>query len=444
MTTPPTGTESLLQAPAPPAGPEWLGRLRAEAEGRFAGRGMPTSDDEAWRFTSLAALSRTAFTTAAADTAAPLPADTGHLLDLEAGARLVFVDGHFDAARSRRAAAGVVLLTLQEALDACPELLQSHLGRGAGGPTPFADLNTSRFTDAAIVRIDRDAVIPEPLTLVFLSSGAAAHDSGRVPAAHPRVLVVAGPRSRATLVELHAGPGGRRYLTSPVTELVLGEGAHLEHHRVQREGTDAYHLASVAVRQGAHSRYRNLNLAAGAALSRIDIDQLFEGEGAECVLDGLFIGAGSQHTDVHTKIDHAQPHCASRELYKGILDGQARGVFHGTVVVRKGAQKTDAQQTNRNLLLSREALVNSTPALEIFADDVRCKHGSTTGQLDPRALFYLRSRGLAEAEARRVLTCAFAGEIVGRVRSPLLRQAVAGDLQQCLGGDVLALQESFA
>src|SRR5262249_60793954 len=192
----------------------------------------------------------------------------------------------------------------------------------------------------------------------------------------------------------------------------------------QEESLSGYHVHAVEVRQERGSVFTQNNLAIGARLARTDVNALFAGEGAECTLNGLFIGSNSQHLDNHTRIDHAQPHCSSRELYKGILDGRARGVFHGTILVRPGAQKTDAMQTNKNLLLSREALVDSTPALEILADDVKCKHGSTIGQLDANALFYLRSRGISPADARAMLTFAFAADVAGRIKIPVIREGV--------------------
>jgi Fe-S cluster assembly protein SufD len=219
-----------------------------------------------------------------------------------------------------------------------------------------------------------------------------------------------------------------------VTEVILGEGAVLEHYKVQRESLAAFHVQTIQVSQGRASNYISHNLCLGSALARTDWNVVFEGEGGECALNGLFLAGGSQHMDNHTLIDHAVPHCASRELYKGILDGRARGVFHGKIIVRPNAQKTDAMQTNKNLLLSREALVNSTPALEILADDVKCRHGSTIGQLDANALFYLRSRGIGERQARALLTYGFAADVAGRIRIPAVREEIEKALGLALTG----------
>jgi Fe-S cluster assembly protein SufD len=267
--------------------------------------------------------------------------------------------------------------------------------------------------------------------LVFLSSGST---DGVKPLITPRVLVIAGRGSESAIVESHVGVTEGGYLSAGVSEIFLEEGAHLDHHKLQQESSAAFHMSTLVVRQDRNSRFANHAVSLGAALARNDIRVVLAGEGAECILDGLFVTHGEQHSDSHTHVDHAQPHCASRELYKGILSDRSRGVFHGTILVRPGAQKTDALQVNRNLLLSKEALVNSTPALEIHADDVKCKHGSTTGRLDAGALFYLRSRGLDEEAARSLLVHAFAGEVVGRLRWESLRMHVEAVLRQRLPG----------
>ena len=262
-------------------------------------------------------------------------------------------------------------------------------------------------------------------------------DPGRPAVSYPRVLILAGERSQAAIVQTFTGEG--RFFTNAVTEIALGEGAILEHTLVQSESDTACHVHTLAARQARASRFTSHNVALGAALARTNLHVALEGEGAECALDGLFVGKGAQHLDTHTTIDHASPRCASRELYKGILDGAARGVFHGKILVRKNAQKTDAIQTNKNLLLSRRALVNSTPALEILADDVKCKHGSTTGQLDAAALFYLRSRGIGEDAARALLTWAFAADVAERIRVPSVRAEVERELGLLLAGAPMAV-----
>jgi len=217
----------------------------------------------------------------------------------------------------------------------------------------------------------------------------------------------------------------------------------LEHYSVQREGDAAFHVSTLGAQQGRAARFSDHSVTLGGAFHRRDVNTVFAAEGGECVLNGLFVAGGQQHMDTHTRIDHAVPHCSSRELYKGVLDGKARGVFHGTILVRKDAQKTDAMQTNKNLLLSAQALVQSTPALQIFADDVKCKHGSTTGQLDPAALFYLRSRGIGEEAARALLTWAFASDVVGRIGVESIRAGVTALLQSRLP-DAAEMREALA
>ena len=267
----------------------------------------------------------------------------------------------------------------------------------------------------------------DPVELLLRRDG-----SGAPGVYSPRLLVLAGERSEARLVQTFAGEG--RAFVNGVTEIVVSAGAILEHTLLQRESRDTLHVHAMAARQARASRYTSVQVALGAALARTDLAVRLEDEGAECELYGLFVGGGSQHLDLHTAIDHAKPRCTSRELYKGILDGTARGVFHGTILVRKDAQKTDAVQTNKNLLLSRHALVNSTPALEILADDVKCRHGSTTGQLDANALFYLRSRGIGEEAARALLTWAFAADVAERIRVAPVRAEVERALGLALGG----------
>jgi Fe-S cluster assembly protein SufD len=282
-------------------------------------------------------------------------------------------------------------------------------------------LNTALFEDALVLEIRPGAVLAEPIEIRF-----DAGDSKTPETIYRRVLIVAGERSEAAVVETYAGAG--LTFTNAVTEIALFPGAVLEHTKLQEEGLEARHVHALAAIQSRSSRFTSHNVALGSALARTEISALLAGEGAECALNGLFLGRGKQHLDTRTLIDHATPHTTSRELYKGVMDGASRGVFHGTIVVRPDAQKTDAVQTNKNLLLSPEALVNSTPALEIFADDVKCRHGSTTGQLDAAALFYLRSRGIGEAEARGLLTWAFAADVAERIRVPGIRRRVEREL----------------
>jgi Fe-S cluster assembly protein SufD len=375
------------EPPAPAGERSWLWALRRRAFERFEAAGFPTAHDEEWRFTGLQPITNTAWVPAAGRTIlSPLPEGVRRLSPADAGAEIE----------------GVLARLVPPEKNA------------------FAALNTAFFDGAVVLEIARGAVVREPLAVTFEApEGAAAVH-------YPRLLVLAGEKSQASLVQTFTGR--RRSLTTAVTEIALGDGAVFEHTLVQREGEEARHVHAAGVRVGRSAVYTSHNLALGAALARTDLDVLLDAEGAECALYGLFVGRGSQHLDTHTTIDHAKPRGTSRELYKGVLDGSARGVFHGKILVRPDAQKTDAVQTNKNLLLSRDALVNSTPALEILADDVKCRHGSTTGQLDAAALFYLQSRGIGIAEARALLTWAFAADVAERIPIPSVRVEVEREL----------------
>ncbi|HEY1435270.1 MAG TPA: Fe-S cluster assembly protein SufD [Thermoanaerobaculia bacterium] len=383
--------EPLASAPAAP----WLGSLRRRAFARFEQLGFPTAHDEAWRYTGVQPITDTAWTRARHDQ------------------EFRFLPP-----------AGVRVSRLPQALAEAEPLL----GRIAEFENDaFTALNTASFEDAIVLEILPGAVIAQPIEIVLRSP-----DAGRPEVSYPRVLVLAGARSQASLVQTFRGEG--RSFTNAVTEISLGEGAILEHTLFQRESATACHVHTLAARQARGSRLTSHNIALGAALARTNLNVVLAAEGAECALYGLFVGKGAQHLDLHTLIDHASPRCVSRELYKGILDGAARGVFHGTILVRAGAQKTDAVQTNKNLLLSGQALVNSTPALEILADDVKCRHGSTTGQLDAAALFYLRARGIGEEAARALLTWAFAADVAERIAVPSVRAEVERELGLLLAG----------
>ena len=376
--------------------PEWLGSLRRLAFSRFEELGFPAPGSEAWRYTGLQPVLGTPW----------------------APARR--------APRLRSAApSGVRLRRLSEIPFGEVEPSLARIARPEHNA--FVALNTASLDDAVVLEIAPGAVVADPIEVVWASP-----PSDRPEVTHPRLLILAGERSQASVVESYAGEG--RYFRNAVTEIALAEGAMLSHYKLQRESVAAYHVHSLAARLGRASHFTSHNIALGSALARTDLDVVLDAEGAECTLNGLFMGTGTQHIDNHTTIDHAKPHCVSRELYKGIMDDRSRGVFYGKIIVRPDAQKTDAIQTNKNLLLSRQALVNSTPALEIFADDVKCRHGATTGQLDSAALFYVRSRGIGESEARALLTRAFASDVADRLRIPAIRETVLEELDRRLGG----------
>jgi Fe-S cluster assembly protein SufD len=400
--------------------PRWLKERRTAAMARFVERGFPGPRDEAWRHTPAAAITRGRFEAAPKDAPASPELLAALPSDGALGLRVVLVNGRLapDLSTLGPGGAGVEVLSLRELLQTRPAAVEAQLGCVAAGDTGvFSDLNTAFAEDGAVVLLAPGAILAEPVHVVHLSAG-----NGTPFVSYARTLVVAGPGSQALLLESYAGPDGQAGLTNAVTEVVVGDNASVDRYKLQREGRDAFHVATLAATLGRDARFRDHSIALGAALSRNDIDVRFLEQGGSVQLDGLFVMDGRRLADTHSRIDHAWPHCSSRELYKGILDGQSRGVFGGLVVVRPGAQKTDALQMNKNLLLSKDALAHSTPQLEILADDVKCKHGSTTGQLDPEALFYLRSRGIGEAAARGLLTWAFASELLRRMElEPLVR-----------------------
>ena len=397
---------------------------------RFHEMGFPTVRDEAWKYTNVAPIRKVPFEPApeTGPTAAPRIPD-----DLREGEeiQIVFVNGRFSRALSSAATRrdGLEVKSLKQVLAERPEWAEPYLGRIARDGNAFAELNAAFLDDGVFLRIPARATVPDPIHVVFLSEPAFGPT-----VSHPRNLVIAEAGSQAAVVETFIGTAGELYFTNAVTEVVLGEGAVLDFSRLERESDAAFHISTIAVSQGRDSHFTSHSISLGGALARNDLNVRLDAEGAECTLNGLFLGSGSQLLDNHTRIDHAKPHGTSRELYKGIMDGKSRGIFHGTIVVHPDAQKTDAMQTNKNLLLSREALVNSEPALEIFADDVKCRHGSTIGQLDAAAMFYLRSRGIGEKDARDLLVYAFASDVASRIRVAPLRSLVERQLGLRLPG----------
>ena len=407
---------SALQSGGNIAGPSWLRDLRQAAIERFAERGLPTTRDEEWKYTSIAPIAATRFDLRP-DWADDEP--TEEILApfcLSPGwSRLVFVNGRHSAKLStaRSLPRGVRVGSLGEALITDAELLRGHLDASASAAPydAFAALNTAFWRDGAFVYVPAGANVAEPVYLLFVTTA-----QGRAQVDHPRSLIVLEPESQATLVESYVTLAGDAYLTNAMTEIVVGAGGGLDHYKLQLEGQGAFHVGRTQVRQLRASRVGSCSVTLGGRLVRNDIQAHLGAEAASCTLSGLFVTGGRQHVDTHTVIDHAAPRAMSRQLYKGILDGRARGVFNGRVIVRPGANGTDAHQTNKNLLLSDEAEVDSKPQLEIFADDVKCSHGAADGQIAADAMFYLRSRGLDEAAARTLLTFGFANEVLGRIR----------------------------
>ena len=390
-------------------GPAWLREARRAAIDRFAERGLPTTRDEDWKYTSLAPLLATPLDLAVAPEM-PSEEDLARFsMGPASWSRLVFVDGRYAAKLStvRPLPAGGRLGSLAEALITDEPTVRAHLAESGDA---FGALNAAFWADGAFLHVPAGVSLDEPIQLLFVATA----PGGR--ADHPRSLIVLERESRAVLVESYVALADEAYLTNVSTEIALGPRAVLDHHRVVLEGRQGFHVGRTRARQGPDSRFASCAVTLGGRLVRNDVDAKLDAEGAECALNGLFVVGGVQHVDTHTVVDHVQPRTTSRQLYKGVLDGRARGVFNGRVVVRPGANGTDAHQTNKNLILSERVEVDSKPQLEIFADDVKCSHGAADGQLAEDAIFYLESRGLDEVTARSLLTHGFANEVLGRIR----------------------------
>jgi Fe-S cluster assembly protein SufD len=349
-----------------------LAEIRKRAAESFEAHGFPTTREEEWRFTSVAPIARTQFPAAA-------PSINGH--------------------------------GLRAAMERHRGLIEDYLGHYANCENPFVALNTANFEDGAFLHVPANSVVEEPLWINFTA----------VPerTTHPRNLIIIGAGSRARIVETYRGRGP--YFTNAVTEIVVGENATVEHVKLEEESPDAFHVATIQVHQARNSNFKSHNISLGGLLVRNDVNAVLS-TGCEGTLNGLYLAGGKQHIDNHTALDHAAPHAASHELYKGILDGASSAVFNGKIFVRKDAQKTDAKQTNKNLVLSENSVINTKPELQILADDVRCTHGATVGQLDEEALFYLRARGIDRADARDLLIYAFARDIIDRIGIPGVRE----------------------
>ena len=420
----------------PHGGPRWLQDLRDRAAARFTALGFPTVRDEEWRFTNVAPIAAAEFRPTGADAVHATEAELSGYLYSDAAIRVVVVNGQYVPALSRTAGlpAGVRVGSLAAAVTDHTEVVQRYLGRLAEfGTRAFTALNTALAADGAYVYIPDAVVLDQPIHLLFVTTASAS--SGPIMST-ARALIVAGERSQARIVETYVGPRGTSYFTNAVTEVVAGESSVVDHYKVQQESLAAFHIASMHVHAARSASFSSHSFSLGGKLARNDANALLDGEGAECTLNGLYLADGDRLIDNHTSIDHAKAHCPSHEIYKGILGGRARAVFNGKIVVRQDAQKTDAKQTNRALLLSDEAMINTKPQLEIFADDVKCTHGAAIGQLDEDAIFYLRARGLTYFEARDMLIHAFAGDILDRVKIEPLRVALEAELYAQLAKDL--------
>jgi Fe-S cluster assembly protein SufD len=406
--------------------------IRDDAWRRFLTLGFPTTRAEEWRFTSVAPIAEGPFMLAPPVASAPGVLEIDPYRVGGAAAELVFVNGHYVRALSNCGAlpGAARVENLAARLATRPDELAPLVAASAPlDHYPFVALNVAFLADGALIELPAGTVVQQPIHVVFL---AAEQVEGRRTMAHPHVVIVLGENSQATVVETYAGPAGAQYFTNAMTEIVLGENAVLDHYKLQYEGAAAYHVGAVRVEAQRSATFTSHSISLGGALVRNDLTAVLDGEGVECTLNGLYASDGERLVDNHTTIDHARPHCESREIYKGILADRSRGVFNGKIIVRPDAQKTDAKQTNRALLLSEDAKINTKPQLEIFANDVKCTHGAAVGQLDEEALFYLRSRGLSDQAARRVLIHAFAIDVLNRMPLGPVRAAVEERLQRQL------------
>jgi Fe-S cluster assembly protein SufD len=420
--------------------PEWLEPIRRSAMDRFARTGFPTAREEEWRFTPVSPIAQASWRTAGAGGAEEDVARdqlTPFIFGHSEWCTLVFVNGEYVPALSSPGSLpeGVLVANLGDALrnGNGTKILERHLTRYARmEESPFTALNTAFLRDGGLIHVPSGTDLPHPVNLVFVTTPDAA---GAV--IHPRNLIIVERNSRASLVESYVTLApGTRYWTNPVTEVWTGANSWVEHTRIQRESEAAYHVATTQVEVSRDSHYRSFSMAMGANLARHNLNARLGDQNSEALLYGLYITHRDQVVDNHTVLYHDHPNCHSWEVYKGILDGHSHAVFNGKVFVKPEAQKTDAKQTNRNLVLSDYAKVDTKPQLEIFADDVRCTHGATVGRLDEVALFYAQSRGLPADEARRVLTYAFAAEVIDEVSLQPVRDELNRLVLQRLNGEV--------
>ena len=402
------------EAPADSA-PGWLAPLRREALKRFAHLGIPTPRDEEWRSTNVGPIAETRFGAPAGPAPTELPPD---LLLGDETTRLVFVDGRHvpELSRSPGLPDGAWIGTLRRGLEHMPERLRPLLALSGADDEVFEALNGAFLDDGAVIAVGEGVTLDTAVELVFLSGSPEGPTTSQ-----PRTLVLAGRDSELQVVETYAGLGPHVYFTNAVSRAEVSDNARVDHYRVQLESEEAYHVSTVTSRQTRNSRYRGFNINLGGRLVRHNVHSVLDGEGSCCNLFGLGLTRHAQHVDNHTVLEHAKPHCDSRELYKSILDGRSRSVFKGRIIVRNEAQKTDSKQSNPNLLLSPDALAHTRPQLEIHADDVRCTHGATIGRMDEDAVFYMRSRGLPAAAAKNLLIQAFAGEVLEKIAIAPLR-----------------------
>ena len=398
--------------------PDWLTRIRDNGKELFSQKGLPTVRVEEWKYTDVSPISRHLFSPPAPN---HVDLNIDQIEEMVFGdMHLIFINGFYSAALSSHAGLpdGVEITGLGEAIKRDHPLVMKHLAAHAKGEeSSFIALNEAFIEDGAFIHIPRGIRLEQPIHLVYLNTGK------EMPAAlYPRNLIIVDEDAEASIIEDYIGEMGTTYFTDAVTEIFTGDRARVFHYKLQRENEASFHIAFIQARQGAGSRFESHSITFGGRLTRNNIHSVLTGADADCVMNGLYMIDGSQHVDNHTLIRHDSPNCRSSELYHGILDGGARGVFNGKIYVARDAQQTDSRQTSRSLLLSRESAVDAKPQLEIFADDVKCTHGATVGRLDEDALYYLRSRGLAAEEAEKMLTLAFARRITDSIGNETLRK----------------------
>jgi Fe-S cluster assembly protein SufD len=418
--------ETLVQAPA------WVRERREAAAKRFAAVGFPNTRLEDWRFTNVAPIADAKFPLASGSfaQAATLISNVA----VAGAVRLAIVNGQFAAGLSDLSAMpkGVRIAGLRDGARDGTDGLEQHLARVFSiDAHPFAALNTANLDDGVAILVTEGAVVETPIHIVVVTGA-----DGKPVTAHPRVLVVAGAHSQVKIAQTFIGVTDDVYFNNAVAEVVVGEGAIVDYYTDQRESERAFHIANIQAHVAAKGVFSSHAFSIGAKIQRHDIGIGLKGEGADCTMNGVYLADGERLMDTHTSLDHAMPHCTSHEIYKGILAGKAKAVFNGRIIVRIDAQKTDAKQTNRALLLSDDATINSNPQLEIFADDVKCTHGAAVGQLDEEAMFYLQARGLSRIEARDMLLHAFAGEVIDGVKIPALRDQIESSFFKALARDV--------
>jgi Fe-S cluster assembly protein SufD len=403
------------------AAPDALQSLRRAAFERFAAMGFPSTKNEDWHFTSVSPIAEQEFTLLTSPSGDVQRDELAPFLFGTSDHVMTFVNGRFEASLSDLSSLpnGVTLVDLATAWTSSPALA-ARVGKQAGYHTAaFTALNTAFMTDGAALEIAKDVEVEQPIHLLFVTDATAA--KGMM---HPRNLIVVGRNAKATVIESYVSLSDAMYLTNHVTEISIADGATLRHYKMQREGSRAFHVGTVEVAQARDSHYVSFALTTGGRLSRSNIYTTLDGDGCGATLNGLVMLGGEQHADVQTQIMHAQPNCYSRELYKNVLDDSSHGVFNGKVYVHPIAQKTDGKQTNKTLLLSEAAHMDTKPQLEIFADDVKCTHGATIGQIDEMALFYLKSRGVSNGLARQLLTYAFAADVIETIEVDAVRESL--------------------